>query len=314
MYVVTATGLRADIEAAGEALSWMDPSPCLAVDMKEDSRVAWRLDAYAQTQGDAYGCAGVIEYVAPTLNARTAPVENQDWVAKSLEGLPPVIAGPFVVAGSHALAQASPGKTAVLIEAGPAFGTGHHGTTLGCLLAFDEIRRKRAPGRTLDLGTGSGVLAIAALKAAATSAVGTDIDADSVRVAEENAEKNNVAARFRAFKASGVRSPAVLAGAPYQTVFANILAKPLIRLAPDIARVVAPGGDVILSGLLTAQEPSVRAAFASRGLILQRRIRRDGWLTLVFRKPKRRPAPERARRASPARTAPRRRTDARAAA
>ena len=141
MYQISAKGARAPVETAWDALAWADPSPAGAVDAKEDSRTSWRLDAFAETLEDAKACVVIIEEAAPDLVARIEQVIEQDWVTLSLEGLPPVKAGPFVVAGSHALARQSPGKISVLIEAGPAFGTGHHGTTLGCLLALDDVRR-----------------------------------------------------------------------------------------------------------------------------------------------------------------------------
>lgn len=284
MYQISTRGARAPIEAAWDALAWADPSPAGAVDSKEDGRGVWRLDAFAETQEEAEACVAIISEAAPDLVARIEEVIERDWVTLSLEGLPPVMAGPFIVAGSHALVRQSPGKIAVLIEAGPAFGTGHHGTTLGCLKALDEVRRRRAIGKVLDLGTGSGVLAIAAMKAGARSALGTDIDLDSVLVANENAAKNEVAG-FTALHVTGANTPRIRQSAPYDTVFANILMRPLIGLAPDIARLTAPEGTIILSGLLHHQAPPVRNAFASRGLDFHTHIREDGWSTLVFRKP-----------------------------
>ncbi len=272
------------MEAAWDALAWADPSPAGAVDCKEDGRGVWRLDAFAETQDEADDCVAIINETSPELNARVEEVIERDWVTMSLEGLPPVSAGPFFVAGSHAIARHAPGKIAVLIEAGPAFGTGHHGTTLGCLLALDDVRRRRAIGKVLDLGTGSGVLAIAALKAGASMALGTDIDFDSVPVANENAKKNNVTG-FTAMHVTGARHPRIRQAAPYDTVFANILMKPLIGLAPEIARLTAPGGTIILSGLLHHQAMQVRQAFEGHGILFERRIRKDGWSTLVMRQP-----------------------------
>lgn len=271
------------METAWDALAWADPSPAGAVDAKEDVRGAWRLDAFAETLEEAEDCVAIIEAAAPELTARIEEIVERDWVVMSLEGLPPVNAGPFVVAGSHALAMASPGKTSVLIEAGPAFGTGHHGTTLGCLLALAEANRYRRPGRVLDLGTGSGVLAIAALKTGAELAFGTDIDRDSVFVARENAKKNRVS-RFFGLHVRGANDPAIRRAGPYDTVFANILMKPLIGLAPEIEHLSAPGAVIILSGLLHHQAAPVRAAFEGHGMLFQKRIRRDGWSSLVFRK------------------------------
>ncbi|MCI4645598.1 MAG: 50S ribosomal protein L11 methyltransferase [Hyphomonadaceae bacterium] len=285
MFKVFATGPRAAIEAAWDALAWADPSPADAVDAKEESRTAWRLDAYAADAEATEACCVLIRETVPELSPSFEALEDRDWVKLSLEGLPAVTAGRFIVAGSHVLAETSPGKTAVLVEAGPAFGTGHHGTTLGCLLALNTLLRQRPPGRVLDLGTGTGVLAIAALKAGAKFALATDIDADSVDTAWENARTNQATARFKAIRATGTHHRQIQTRAPYDTVFANILAKPLVRLAPGIASVLAPKGRVILSGLLTHQEPMVRGAFAGRGLVLDQRIRRDGWSTLVYRKP-----------------------------
>lgn len=142
MYQITARGPRGPIENAWEALAWADPSPADAVDAKEDARGAWRLDAFAGSMEDAEACVAMIAETVPELTARIEEIVERDWVTLSLEGLPPVNAGRFVVVGSHALSGISPGRTAVLIEAGPAFGTGHHGTTLGCLLALADVRRR----------------------------------------------------------------------------------------------------------------------------------------------------------------------------
>lgn len=285
MYTITTKGPREAVEAAWQALARADPSPADAVDCKEETRTLWRLDAYAADAMAADACCAMITVAAPSLTPRAEPLPERDWVALSLEGLPPVSAGRFFVAGSHALARQAPGKTGILIEAGPAFGTGHHGTTLGCLLALDRLLRRTCPHRVLDLGTGSGVLAIAALKAGAGLAYASDLDPESVDVARENAANNQVASRCHTIKAKGLAHAGLRRAAPYDLVFANILARPLIRLAPDIAAVTARAGHVILSGLLTHQVPLVQAAFAGRGFTLRERIRRDGWATLVFRRP-----------------------------
>jgi ribosomal protein L11 methyltransferase len=294
MYQISARGPRHDIETAWDRLAWSDPSPADAVDGKEDTRLTWQLSAYAQTEAAAKACAELIRQAAPGLSPVIEPLADRDWVTLSLEGLPAVEAGRFIVAGSHALTRTAPGRTGILIEAGPAFGTGHHGTTLGCLLGYETLRRSQRPRRVLDVGTGSGVLAIAALKTGADLALGTDIDAQSIRVARENMAKNRVAARARMLTGRGATLSRVQTAAPYDLIFANILARPLTRLAPDLIRLLAPGGQIILSGLLTRQEPLVRQAYISRGLALTQRIRRDGWSTLVLRRSTRSAAPRQA--------------------
>ncbi|MEL7231426.1 MAG: 50S ribosomal protein L11 methyltransferase [Pseudomonadota bacterium] len=285
LFQITAKGPRAEIEAAWDHLAWTDPSPASAVDAKEDTRLIWRLDAYAESEEAAQACVNLIAEVAPGLNAIVEALEDRDWVTLSLEGLPPVKAGRFIVAGSHALAKSAPGKTDILIEAGPAFGTGHHGTTLGCLLGYEQVLRSGVPKRVLDVGTGSGVLAIAAIKTGAKRAIGTEIDLQSVHVANENAAKNQTGHRLKTYHTRGGLCRIARTSAPYDLVFANILARPLIGLSHDVARVTNKGGHVILSGLLNHQAPLVRNAYTGRGLSLVKRIRKDGWTTLVLRKP-----------------------------
>jgi len=284
MFKLTTTGPRADIEAAQDLLFETDPSPVGAVDAREETRTLWRLDAYAEAQEDIETARDLIACAFAGLSLAIEPVPQRDWVKVSLEGLPPVIAGPFVVAGSHALSAVAPGRTSILVEAGPAFGTGHHGTTKGCLEAFATLLRSRRPGRVLDVGTGSGVLAIAALKKGAFCAIGTDIDAESVRVARENLALNQAGFRGHVLVATGTTHSRVHSHGPYDTVFANILARPLVSLSADIASLTARDGHVILSGLLNHQEPLVRAAYGGHGLALVDRLHRDGWSTLVYRR------------------------------
>lgn len=284
MYQISAKGPRAAIETAWDVLAWTDPSPAGAVDAKEDTRLTWRLDAYSETFEDAEASAALIRQAAPELNPVVEALPDRDWVTLSLEGLPPVQAGRFLVAGSHALTETSPGKTDILIEAGPAFGTGHHGTTLGCLLGYEHVLGLGVPRTVLDVGTGSGVLAIAAVKTGARRAIGTETDAQSVTVANENARKNNVSDAFKTYKTRGATNRIIQSVAPFDLIFANILARPLTRLAPSLVPLLGRGGHIILSGLLTRQEPLVRAAYTGRGLTLVKRIRKDGWSTLVLRR------------------------------
>jgi ribosomal protein L11 methyltransferase len=211
-----------------------------------------------------------------------AEIAARDWVGESLAGLAPVAAGRFVVHGVHDRSRIAVNRIGIEIEAALAFGTGHHGTTRGCLLALDRLCKLSAPRRILDLGTGSGVLAIAAARALRARVLATDIDAVAVRAARDNARLNHAGALIAVVQANGVTAPAIRAGAPFDLVFANILLEPLQRLAAPLGKIVAPGGRVVLSGLLTAQANAALAAY--RGLALERRIVLDGWATLVLRR------------------------------
>ena len=215
-------------------------------------------------------------------------VAAKNWVGESLAELKPVAAGRFVVHGAHDRSRIPVNRIGIEIEAALAFGTGHHGTTRGCLLALDRLCKSRggasAAPRILDLGTGSGVLAIAAARSLRRSwrrhVLATDIDAGAVRGARDNARLNRVGAMVEIVKADGVTAPALRAHAPFSLVFANILLGPLQRLAAPLTKIVAPGGRVVLSGLLTSQANAAGAAY--RGLALERRIDIDGWTTLVL--------------------------------
>jgi ribosomal protein L11 methyltransferase len=203
-----------------------------------------------------------------------------DWVAKSLEGLKPVRAGRFLVHGRHDRAAARANDIAIEIEAGQAFGTGHHGTTSGCLVMLERLIRTRRPKNVLDLGTGSGVLAIAVAKLAKCPVLATDIDPVATRVAKSNARLNGEAGLIRFETAAGFSNRAFLEEGPFDLIVANILARPLMRMAPDIAAELAPGGDVVLSGILATQRQMVLAGFRAAGLFHRRTIWRDEWVTM----------------------------------
>jgi ribosomal protein L11 methyltransferase len=277
---------------------------------------------YVPTKQDAASAQAIVGAAAPELHLKQKRVKAADWVAMSLEGLAAVRAGRFVVAGAHALARESGGRTKIWIEASEAFGTGHHGTTWGCLMALEDYLRRRAnprplagrgrgvggvqkkvrmsnvalhsdrpptlpsPARgegfrVLDVGAGSGVLAIAAAKCGA-EALAIEIDPRAAAIAQINARQNKVAQRVRVIAGDGAR---YIAGKQFDLVFANILMRPLIRLAPKLTRALEPGGALILSGLLRSQAPLVREAYASRGLVLERQIPKEAWMTLVWKKP-----------------------------
>jgi ribosomal protein L11 methyltransferase len=207
-------------------------------------------------------------------------VAAKDWVRESLAGLAPVAAGRFIVHGAHDRARIPHNRIGIEIEAALAFGTGHHGTTRGCLLALDHICKSRPRRRILDLGTGSGVLAIAAARALRQRVLATDIDGSAVRAARANAALNRAGGFVEVIRADGVTAPKLRERSPYDLVFANILLRPLQRLAAPLTRLTAPGARVVLSGLLASQANAAIAAY--RGLALERRIDLDGWTTLIL--------------------------------
>jgi ribosomal protein L11 methyltransferase len=210
-------------------------------------------------------------------------VEAKDWVKASLEDLVPVPAGRFIVHGQHDRERVPSNKLGIEIEAALAFGTGHHGTTRGCLLLLDHVLKAWYPRRVLDLGTGTGVLAIAAAKALHGQVLASDIDPASVRVARENVRLNQTGDLVQIITATGFSAPQFARGGPFDLVLANILANPLRQLATPMARHLAPSALVILSGLLNRQAASVIAAYRTRGLVPLRHVRIDGWSSLLLR-------------------------------
>src|SRR6266403_4997247 len=210
-------------------------------------------------------------------------VEAKDWVRATLEELVPVRAGRFIVHGRHDRARVPPNKLGIEIEAALAFGTGHHGTTRGCLLLLDHVLKAYRPRRVLDLGTGTGVLAIAAARALHERVLASDIDPPSVQVARENARLNVSVNWVQAIRATGFAAPQFVQSRPFDLVLANILANPLRQLATPMARHLAPSALVILSGLLPYQAQGVIAAYRARGLVLLRHLRVESWSSLLMR-------------------------------
>jgi ribosomal protein L11 methyltransferase len=210
-------------------------------------------------------------------------VEAKDWVKATLEDLVPVPAGRFIVHGQHDRARVPANKLGIEIEAALAFGTGHHGTTRGCLLLLDHLLKAYYPRRVLDLGTGTGVLAIAAAKALQRAVLASDIDPASVRVAHDNARLNGTGDLVQVIHATGFEAPQFASRGPFDLVLANILANPLRQLAGPMTRHLAPSALVILSGLLTPQAAGVIAAYRARGLVPLRQVRIDGWSSLLLR-------------------------------
>jgi len=266
-------------EAASTAFETEEPWP--------GGGKAWLVEAYFAFAPDKDAVRELVAVAAGEDAARRIEfglTEKRDWVAKSLAGLAPVRAGRFLIHGAHDRAALRANDVGIEIEAGLAFGTGHHGTTRGCLLHLDRLLKRRRPRRVLDVGCGAGVLAIAAAKVLRRKVWLGDIDPIAVQVANENARLNGVGAYCKAVASRGVEDLRLREGAPYDLVFANILAKPLRLLAPSLAAVTAPDGEAIVSGLLLSDVPGVLAAWRGQGFSLRERLDLEGWASLRLRR------------------------------
>jgi ribosomal protein L11 methyltransferase len=285
MFVVRSLALpRAVAEALCEALSEASEPEAGAVSLVEadERRDLWQVEAYYD---EAPRLTALAELGLDGAGLSVEPLPDTDWVARSLEGLAPVFAGRFIVHGGHDRGRLPPGGIVVEIAAGTAFGTGHHATTRGCLLAADGLLKRWRPRRILDLGAGTGVLAIAAAKTAKAPALAVDTDAEAVRVTRENARLNGVSDLVRAALVLPAAGRAGGAIRRFDLIFANILAGPLVALAPRLAPLLEASGALVLSGLTIDQERQVAAAYRNRGLRLAWRVRLDNWSTLVFIRP-----------------------------
>lgn len=266
----------------------LDPETC-AVSMFESGE-RWTVEAAYCDEADRTLISQTVVHMAGADAANElafTAVGTRDWVAASLEGLAPVRAGRFVVHGAHDRAEVRLNQIGIEIEAALAFGTGHHGTTRGCLLAFETLCKSTPAARhrrILDVGTGTGLLAIAAARRLRVPVLASDIDPMAVAVARDNASLNHVTPWFRALAADGVSAGWIRRGGPYDLIFANILETPLRRMSAPLSAVLAPGGRLVLSGLLLAHAPGVIAAYRRQGLRLQARLTLDGWVTLTMRR------------------------------
>lgn len=278
----------AAMRIAGALQDLLEPPPdALTVFEVKGEPIVWRIEAYFSEPRAATDLEAELKALIgdPVPAFRPDEIPDLNWVALSQAALPPVHAGRFTVHGAHDMDRVPQGPGALLIDAGEAFGTAHHATTYGCLVALDRLRGARQFHNVLDLGCGSGVLAIAAARAwPAATLRGVDIDAQSVVVARENARLNRVGSRIEFVCGPGVSSPRIRHAAPFDLILANILAGPLVSLAPDVRKCAAPGGIVILSGLLNREAPRVIAAYIAQGFGLVAHRRYDGWSTLTLTK------------------------------
>ena len=244
----------------------------------------WFFEATCDSPPDLESFAELArQTLGSTVEFSVSPIDPEiNWVARSLEGLAPVTAGGFYVYGSHETGPVPHGLTPMRIDAAQAFGTGHHETTTGCLEAIDRILKRRRPRRMLDVGTGTGVLAIALAKRTRTTVIASDIDPISVTTTIENAAWNGVRKNIVALEATGVNHPTIAQGAPYDLIVANILAGPLMALAPAMGRITRKGTTVILSGILQHQARGVINAYARQGMVLREKLQRKDWTTLIL--------------------------------
>jgi ribosomal protein L11 methyltransferase len=264
-----------------------DPAETAAAAFENEATLHWEVEVYFAEAPDQEAIRAMVrmgagEEAANGLFFET--LQQKDWVKASLDGLTVVEAGHFLIHGSHDRAKVGINAIGIEIEAALAFGTGHHGTTRGCLIALDLILKRRRPRQVLDVGTGSGVLAIAAARALRRPVAAGDIDPIAVEAAASNARLNKAGTLIRPVVAKGVRHPGLWKRRGYDLIFANILARPLMRLAPGIAAVAAPEADIILSGLLRRDVPGVLSAYAAQGLRLVASRELEGWYALHLRR------------------------------
>jgi ribosomal protein L11 methyltransferase len=257
---LTTTMGRSTAEGLALALEALEPEPTgIGVFEVEDGSGLFEVAAYFTDEPDRAGLA-VLAMVHGVQDFNVSDVPDEDWVAKVRRDLPPVDAGRFFVYGSHDADKVPAGKVPLLIEAAMAFGTGHHGTTLGCLRAFDRmVDAGFVPQNAVDIGCGTAVLAMAAAHISPNVVLASDIDPTAVEVAAANVAANNLTGRVDCLIAAGFDAPALAQAAPFDLVFANILKGPLIAIAEDMAKATQPGGTAILSGILNEQADAVVA-------------------------------------------------------
>lgn len=263
-----------------------DDGLALSIVEIDEARELHEVSVYASENGESVRARmqAVLDTLpqAPEIHEEQLP--DIDWVTHALQGLHAVRAGRFFVHGAHDRGRARPGEIAIEIEAGLAFGTGHHGTTAGCLEMIGRLAHREHPANALDLGTGSAVLAIALARLRRIPILATDIDATATRVARANVRLNAVSRWVEVLTATGFRHRAFAERGPFDLIVANILARPLMQLAPGMAHHLAPGGSLILSGILERQRRAVIAAYAGQRFRHVATIHREGWVTLHLKR------------------------------
>ena len=273
-------------EAAAAAASVLDADDAaIALFEIDEAADTWRVDAYSRARRLDVGLEIRLRLAAEAAGGALIAVAEEhvaerDWLAETRRAFPPVRIGRFLVHGSHWRPPARTGAVALEIDAASAFGTGEHPSTAGCLLALDLLARRRRFRRPLDIGTGSGILAIAAAKRLRRPVRASDIDPEAVRVARRHIGRNGLAQTVRVECAAGLRG---VRRRRHDLIFANILARPIARMARDLSRAILPGGVAVLSGLLRRQEPLVLAPYRGRRFSLVGRVVIGDWSTLILR-------------------------------
>jgi ribosomal protein L11 methyltransferase len=269
---------KGDAQTLSDRLEELEPTPVVSA-FELGERGLWEVEAFFAVEPDE---ADLLQRFGVPM--RVIPIEDENWVARALEGLPPAQTQRFYIYGEHSAQTVPANAIGLKIEASYAFGTGHHGTTKGCLLAYERLAKRRTFRNALDLGCGTGILAMAFARLSRKPVVATDIDQLAAAKTIENAKLNR-APNLRAATANGFKSPLIAENAPYDLIFANILAGPLMKLMPGIRSNLASGGNAILSGLLDEQANAICNMARSQNLRVIKRSALEGWITLTLERP-----------------------------
>jgi ribosomal protein L11 methyltransferase len=269
---------KREAQTLSDRLEELEPTPVVSA-FELGERGLWEVEAFFASEPDE---ADLLQRFGVPM--RVIPIEDENWVARALEGLPPVQTQRFYIYGEHSAQTVPANAIGVKIEASYAFGTGHHGTTKGCLLAYERLAKRRTFRNALDLGCGTGILAMAFARLSRKPVIATDIDQLATAKTIENAKLNR-APSLRAATANGFKSPLIAENAPYDLIFANILAGPLMKLMPGIRSNLASGGNAILSGLLDEQANAICNMARSQNLRVIKRSALEGWITLTLERP-----------------------------